>query len=224
MVTPEERMLRRRDSWYAIFVLERFSVPLVKWLARFGVTPNQVTLASYSIRSLSLWLVWSGETGWGIGFWQLGFLLDCMDGQLARLTGNVTPLGAELDKWGDIVFTVLFVAVIGVLAQASVDWLLAVSMGIWVLLWLTNWLLVSETTEEPSYATGDGLLARYSRWADRHRVKLAPISGVEEGMLLLPLAYAFGGLPVVVPALVALRLLPYLLRWAGSPLRKYGYG
>ena len=50
-----------------------------------------------------LWLAWQG---YGIAFMILlavAFLTDLLDGLAARLTGQVSPFGATLDSWADVI-------------------------------------------------------------------------------------------------------------------------
>lgn len=80
--------------------------PLLSSLARFGVTPNQVTLAAMFLScaygaalaaapgSAALW--------YGLpAFLLFRMALNAIDGMLATATGNKTSLGAVLNEMGD---------------------------------------------------------------------------------------------------------------------------
>lgn len=68
---------------------------VTRWCANRGVTPNQVTLASFVFVLLTFWLFWNGAFGAGlIAAWAMTFL-DTVDGKLARVT-------LTSSKWGDV--------------------------------------------------------------------------------------------------------------------------
>src|SRR6185369_10693433 len=74
---------------------------LVVPLARTGITPNQVTFATLPVflagaAVLALWPSWGALVA-GAAIIELSYVLDCADGQLARLKGTSSPVGAHLD-------------------------------------------------------------------------------------------------------------------------------
>ncbi|WP_019629107.1 CDP-alcohol phosphatidyltransferase family protein [Actinomadura atramentaria] len=75
--------------------------PLITaWAARRGLTPNTVTSISFGAAALAaFWFADGTRSGSAIGAVLLfaSFVLDCVDGQLARYTRAATPLGAWLD-------------------------------------------------------------------------------------------------------------------------------
>lgn len=68
------------------------------------LTPNHVTVASFVLYSVGAGLIIIG------GIWSvlaaillpLSYILDCLDGQLARYTGETSPIGDYLDKTLDV--------------------------------------------------------------------------------------------------------------------------
>ena len=65
--------------------------------------PNMLTGFRFIAAPVLLWLAWQG---YGIAFMMLlavAFLTDLLDGLAARLTGQVSPFGATLDSWADVV-------------------------------------------------------------------------------------------------------------------------
>ncbi|WP_017539953.1 MULTISPECIES: CDP-alcohol phosphatidyltransferase family protein [Nocardiopsis] len=99
-----ERTCRTRDSWWTVAFVDPLAVRLVRTLAnRTGVTPDQLTVgalflglgaaACFAIGSAPLLVA-------GAVLYYLCFLLDCMDGKLARLTDSETLFGS----WMDYVF------------------------------------------------------------------------------------------------------------------------
>ncbi|MEI6269262.1 MAG: CDP-alcohol phosphatidyltransferase family protein [Methylococcaceae bacterium] len=65
--------------------------------------PNMLTGFRFIAAPVLLWLAWHG---YGIAFMILlavAFLTDLLDGLAARLTGQVSPFGATLDSWADVI-------------------------------------------------------------------------------------------------------------------------
>ncbi len=65
--------------------------------------PNMLTGFRFVAAPVLLWLAWQG---YGIAFMILlavAFLTDLLDGLAARLTGQVSPFGATLDSWADVI-------------------------------------------------------------------------------------------------------------------------
>jgi hypothetical protein len=227
MSRDTEEIAKRRDAWYTVAVVDRIAIPLTLRLACTPVTPNQVTIAALAIRAVALALIVAGHVWWAFVIWQVAFVLDCVDGKLARLTRRFSPYGKALDQWGDLLMAFLFLVVAGATVPGLAVPVMA-AMFIWFLLWSSNWL-VSDRVGTPVSSRGPESRARsggvirefiawYDGWTGRHRLKRFPVTGVEEAVLLMPLALATGTLPVVAPMLAALRLLA-LGRQASRRLR-----
>jgi len=102
----EKRLLRVDEIPYL------FSLPMVYFLAKLKVHPNQVVLATFVC---SMAGVYGLLRGWQINqalnlivLMVLRVLLDCVDGQLARYRGVTSSLGALYDLGADFLFTVGF--------------------------------------------------------------------------------------------------------------------
>ncbi len=87
------------------YVYRPVSVPLAEWLAKTKVTPAQVTYVSAA-------LSFGGGGAFAARYYLLGALLtllgsitDCVDGDLARLSGKTSRSGSYLDhvfdRWTD---------------------------------------------------------------------------------------------------------------------------
>ncbi len=75
---------------------------VTRWCAAAGITPNQVTFASFLLVLAALYLFWAGQFALGLAAaWGMTFL-DTVDGKLARVTlsssrwGNVFDHGIDL--------------------------------------------------------------------------------------------------------------------------------
>lgn len=96
-----------REEWWS----RVFATPLAGWILRFvadwrWITPNGVTLASLTTALLACIPIVMGGSSYlllaAIAI-QASYILDCMDGQLARYRGTSSSFGAFADKWADFV-------------------------------------------------------------------------------------------------------------------------
>jgi phosphatidylglycerophosphate synthase len=70
------------------------------------VTPNRLTILSFGLTVLTGMLILaSDKTDLIVAavVLQIAYIIDCMDGQLARYRGVSSALGSLLDKWSDFV-------------------------------------------------------------------------------------------------------------------------
>ena len=76
--------------------------PVVRQLARAGVTPDMVTITGTVVAVLgAVFLIGTGRLFWGAFVVTLAVLLDLLDGALARARGGGSVWGAVLDSTGD---------------------------------------------------------------------------------------------------------------------------
>jgi phosphatidylglycerophosphate synthase len=107
-----------RDILWNRLVARPLAAVLLVALAKTRVTPNQVTFGSLlvfvgAMVMLALqpgypWLIAS------IAILELSYVLDCADGQLARLRHRSSPVGAHLDFLMDEIKAFLLVAACGI--------------------------------------------------------------------------------------------------------------
>lgn len=104
---------------------------------RVGMTPNMATAVSATLSAAGLALLALAEPGWYVGvavavLLASGYLMDSVDGQLARLTGRGTLSGEWLDHTVDTVKTAaLHLAVLVSFYRfppAEGDWVLLVPL------------------------------------------------------------------------------------------------
>lgn len=99
------------DELLDYYVFRRLAAYVVRALTPTTVTPNQVTLIAGVIGTASGAAVWYASFGprwWllvGAGLLLLSMVLDCTDGQLARIRGISTMLGRVLDGISDMFTT-----------------------------------------------------------------------------------------------------------------------
>ncbi|MCP5464976.1 MAG: CDP-alcohol phosphatidyltransferase family protein [Deltaproteobacteria bacterium] len=102
-ITPKNDDLHRSlkplpvEEWLDYYFYRRVAHRLVPTLIKFKISPNQITTLSLLFGLLSAWLVYKHH------FIAAGFvaifaiILDCCDGQVARLTGQTSPFGRAMD-------------------------------------------------------------------------------------------------------------------------------
>ena len=93
----------------------KIGLRITPWLARTGITPNQVTLLALASGLLAAWEFFRGPDHWlhGALWFQLSYILDNCDGALARLTGRSSGFGSWLDTGVDLLVHMAFFAGLG---------------------------------------------------------------------------------------------------------------
>ncbi|MEV8633762.1 CDP-alcohol phosphatidyltransferase family protein [Streptosporangium sp. NPDC051023] len=92
------------DGFFATYFVSSWSKYVVRLAAALGLTPNAVTGISVGLAALAaLWFSAGTRPAQiaGAVLLYLSFVLDCVDGQLARYTRAFSPLGAWLDATFD---------------------------------------------------------------------------------------------------------------------------
>lgn len=96
---------KRLDYFWTVLVVDPIALPVTRLLVRKRwVTPDQVTLISLiaGIASGACFAT-ASRVGLICGaiLYYLSFMLDCVDGKLARATATGSPRGARLEKIAD---------------------------------------------------------------------------------------------------------------------------
>jgi phosphatidylglycerophosphate synthase len=93
--------MKPSDSLFNLYLARPLAAPMVVGFARTPMTPNQITFISLFtmlgavagyIAIPGLWGLWIGTA-----LVELSYLFDCVDGQLARVTGRTSVVGGSLD-------------------------------------------------------------------------------------------------------------------------------
>jgi len=105
---------KERDIFWNVYVARPLAAVLVVVLRPTPLTPNQVTfLGLFTFVGAAALLVfvrdWTGFLA-AAAVLELSYLLDCADGQLARIKGMTSEVGAYLDFFVDEVKALLLVA------------------------------------------------------------------------------------------------------------------
>jgi phosphatidylglycerophosphate synthase len=105
-----DRTYKQRDAWWTVGLVDPLASRLV-WLVSpwRAVTPNRLTILAFVVGLGSAYAFWRADYPWlllGALLFHLSFVLDCMDGKIARLNGT----GSAFGSWLDYVFDRLRVA------------------------------------------------------------------------------------------------------------------
>ncbi|WP_067184733.1 CDP-alcohol phosphatidyltransferase family protein [Microtetraspora niveoalba] len=97
----QSRTYKARDAWWTVFLVDPLAGRLVVGTAnRTSITPNQITWGAFLLGLGSAGCFLTADRPWllvGAALYHLSFVLDCMDGKIARLKGTGTVLGGWLD-------------------------------------------------------------------------------------------------------------------------------
>jgi len=92
---------KRRDAWWTVLLVDPIAVRLVRMVAGVrGITPNRVTFAAFALGLASAACFLGGTWPWliaGALVYHVAFILDCVDGKLARWRSAGSTFGAWVD-------------------------------------------------------------------------------------------------------------------------------
>src|SRR5258707_5002148 len=116
VVDAYRRTRKPRDILWNRFVARPLAAVLLVPLARTRVTPNQVTLATLVVFAAGAAMLalrpGRGALVGAAAILELSYVLDCVDGQLARWKGTSSPVGAHLDFLMDEIKAFVLVAAV----------------------------------------------------------------------------------------------------------------
>jgi phosphatidylglycerophosphate synthase len=149
-----------KDILWNRFVARPLAAVLVVPLAKTCVTPNQITFLSLltfvaamvglALQRGHLWLIVAA-----VGI-ELSYVLDCVDGQLARLRHRASPVGAHLDFLMDELKAFLLVAGCGVRLWRADNhelWLVEALLGLLV---VASAISLTTFMRRPEYLAATG--------------------------------------------------------------------
>ncbi|MEU4477160.1 DUF5941 domain-containing protein [Micromonospora sp. NPDC023966] len=157
--------VKERDDFFTTFFVSTWSPHVAKAAARIGLGPSGVTMISVAFAVAAAVLFGVGGrpalVAGGILLY-LGFVLDCVDGQLARYTRHFSAWGGWLDTMADRAKEYLVYAGLGYGATHAgfrYGWALAIAaMTLQTVRHMTDtWygVLHDEAARRPHAATGD---------------------------------------------------------------------
>ncbi|HEY4186091.1 MAG TPA: CDP-alcohol phosphatidyltransferase family protein [Polyangia bacterium] len=161
------RTRKPHDLLWNRFVARPLAAVVLVPLGSTRVTPNQVTLATLVVFAgaavtMALAPTWGGLLA-AVGLLEFAYVLDCVDGQLARLRGTSSPVGAHLDFLMDELKAFLLVAAVGVRlwrADGEARWLLE---GLLALVAVASAISLTTFVRRPEYAAATGAARQQGR-------------------------------------------------------------
>jgi phosphatidylglycerophosphate synthase len=164
VVDAYRRTRKPKDILWNRFVARPLAAVVIVPLARTRVTPNQVTLATLAVFLAGAALMALGR-GWGAlcagaAILEVSYVLDCADGQLARLKGTSSPVGAHLDFLMDELKAFTLVAAVAIrlwLPAHDWHWLLEGLLGLVV---VAGAISLTTFMRRPEYAAATDAAVR----------------------------------------------------------------
>ncbi|MBN3038431.1 MAG: CDP-alcohol phosphatidyltransferase family protein [Candidatus Omnitrophica bacterium] len=90
--------VKAKTYWTTIYFIEPIAIPLAVFFSRLRwIRPNMITLSSLIFMIVATACFAGGFFPGGSLFYYLSCLLDKTDGKVARMTGQISELGAKLD-------------------------------------------------------------------------------------------------------------------------------
>jgi phosphatidylglycerophosphate synthase len=154
------RTKKPRDIVWNKYVARPLAAVLLVPLARTNVTPNQITFATLFVFvfGAAMLVLCPGHAALigAAGVLEASYVLDCVDGQLARMKGLSSPVGAHLDFLMDEIKAFLLVAAVAIrLWRGSNDALFLVE-GVLGLAAVASAISLTTFVRRPEYAAATG--------------------------------------------------------------------
>jgi len=161
------RTRKPKDLLWNRFVARPLAAVVLVPLEATRITPNQVTLATLLVFAGAM-AVLVIDMRWaalllGVALLEFAYVLDCVDGQLARLRGTSSPIGAHLDFLMDELKAFLLVGAVAVRlwrTDQRVDWLVE---GLVALVAVASAISLTTFVRRPEYATATGANVGHGR-------------------------------------------------------------
>ncbi|MFL6139013.1 MAG: CDP-alcohol phosphatidyltransferase family protein [Frankiaceae bacterium] len=185
--------VKAEDSPYATYLVSSWSRYLARWAAERGIAPNAVTVGSLLLGIAAAAAFAAGSRWWlvtGALLLQASFVLDCVDGEVARYARRFSPLGGWLDASSDRVkeYAVYAGLAVGAIRTGDDVWVLAgAALGLQVFRHAVDFGFAARQEERapvtvvPLGQQGDALAAR----AEPGQGRPAGAAGLGEGAVRL---------------------------------------
>ena len=214
--------LKSHDTIVAVLFAGRIARLLLPAAERAELTPNQVTIGSLVVTCLAALLVAFGHRyAWLAAalLIQVGFVLDCLDGQLARATGRESDFGRYLDSLTDLVkvFVLICATTVALLRHGSGT--VACALGALAFFGYVLCELHTQLVRQLPQRSQEEYERQAAPWKSRLAIggqKIDLAFAIGEVLMTLTLALVFGraamGL-IVVAVLMPIQLTSYVLRF-----------
>ena len=116
------------ESVFDLFILRPLAKYCMPFFIKSSMTPNQVTLFAFLCGVFSTACFVFNLPPWFSGIiYLLVLVFDCVDGQLARATGQETPLGPLFDGLGD--YSMGTILMLGILVKSPSEYSFVILFG-----------------------------------------------------------------------------------------------
>jgi phosphatidylglycerophosphate synthase len=160
VVDAYRRTQKPRDILWNRYVARPLAAVLLVPLARTRVTPNQVTLATLVVFAVGAAMMAlcpaRGALVGAAAVIELSYVLDCVDGQLARWKGTSSPVGAHLDFLMDEIKAFLLVAAVAIRLWRGSHAALWLVEGLLGLVAVATAISLTTFVRRPEYAAATG--------------------------------------------------------------------
>lgn len=123
------------EEFFDLIFFRPLAFIIVKLIYRLPITPNQITVVSFIAGLFASWYFSKGIASmfaWAALWYTIANILDCADGQLARLQKSGTLLGRIVDGVVDYIISLaIFIGIgLGLEAAGNGMWLLVILAGV----------------------------------------------------------------------------------------------
>lgn len=132
-LVPLRSVIKQDDGFLAYYFSAQLANLVIRLVRSTFITPNQLTSVSLLLGVVAAWLYSRGD--WkslviGAILHHVSFILDCADGQLARVRGIQSQLGGWFDFHSDKIKDILLLVGLawGVYAQTQWIWILPIAV------------------------------------------------------------------------------------------------
>ena len=156
-------------SWYSRTVSNRLGTAVAAIAMRLGTHPTYLTLVNLVLGIGGSVAVMAGRSQdritpllvVGVVLWQVAYIFDCADGQVARATGKTSAYGESVDVFVDVAVQISVVVAVSsvMLSRHEISGLLVV---LFASAWSSNLNFVNNFLARLHNQVSNSLIARYS--------------------------------------------------------------
>jgi len=148
---------KSEEHFWTMYMTRPFAAIIVHILRKSQITPNQITVLAFltSLVGAVVLIGWLDYWGLLVGalIYQIAYVLDCVDGQLARVRGVASPIGHLLDFMLDEAKAKVLLAAVTVRLYLIWDDPLYLLVGLGGLALVSIALSLTTFTRRPEYPT-----------------------------------------------------------------------
>jgi phosphatidylglycerophosphate synthase len=101
--SPRARVLKERDSWWTVLVIDPVAMRLLPLILRIRwATPTRITATALVLGAASATAFATGLLVVGAILFEVRYLVDCLDGKVARARDAASDWGRFADLAGDV--------------------------------------------------------------------------------------------------------------------------